>query len=264
MLPLTGETLPTTANQLAAALERGFQLHGLNPRKVTVAGDYPKLTELTVDLTNGQVSRWSRPAPATLRGAGDSVEVAHFALFGEPIYFEKVPAEIRLEAEDARLRISGEPVTASLVPESATAGTVSVKIAREALEALLLSIVSQLAAKQGVEVKNVKLDLTQEGARRVSFRAEVAAKVFIMNASLALTGRLDVDDAFNAKISGLDLDGDSMVVNLAGSFLRPRLQELEGRTFPLLAFSPGGLKLRDLQLSVSPALHLQAKFGSEA
>jgi hypothetical protein len=42
------------------------------------------------------------------------------------------------------------------------------------------------------------------------------------------------------------------------------LQELEGRTFHLLAFSPGGLKLRDLQLSVSPALHLQAKFGSEA
>jgi len=81
---------------------------------------------------------------------------------------------------------------------------------------------------------------------------------------LALTGRLEIDDDFNARLSSLGLGGDAMVTNLAGSFLRPRLQQLEGRVFPLFAFLPAGLQLRDIQVAVAPALQVQARFGSDA
>jgi hypothetical protein len=120
------------------------------------------------------------------------------------------------------------------------------------------------AAKQGADVKKTKLMLKQDGPRTVSFRAEVTAKVFIMSATLALTGKLEIDDDFYARVSGLALDGDAMVTNLAGSFLRPRLEKLEGSVFPLLAFLPAGLMLRDIEVSVAPALHVQARFGSDA
>jgi len=262
MLPLAGETIPTNADELAAALQRGFESHGLVPHKIMAEGKtYPALARLSVDLTGAETTRESRP-PTVPANADDPVlEIAHLELFGEPLYFEKTPLEVRVEGDQVKVRVAGDPQNASLVPESAATGTVSVKVAKEALEALLKSVVSELAAKQGLEVKKTKLDLTQEGARSVVFRAEVTAKVFIMNATLALTGRLDIDDAFNARLSGLGLDGDSMVVNLAGSYLRPRLQELEGRVFPLLAFSPGGLKLRNIELAVTPALQLRARFG---
>lgn len=263
MLPLAGETIPATADELADALQCGFESRRLAPHKITVEGkDYPALTRLSVDLTGGQITRDNRPVDTAAKaGARSFLEIAHFELFGEPVYFEKTALEIRVEAENVKMCVAGDPGNGSLVLESATTGEVSVKITHKALEELLRSLVSGAAAKQGLEVKETKLDLEQDGARGVAFRAEVTAKVFIMNATLALTGRLDIDDAFNAKLSALALDGDSMVVNLAGSFLRPRLQALEGRVFPLLAFSPGGLKLRDIKLSVQPALQVEARFG---
>jgi len=264
MLPLAGENFPKTTDELTAALRKGFEARGVTPKEIVAEGaEFPKLSALTVDLTGGQATRESRANASTAGNAG-MLEVARLALFGEPVYFEKTPLEARIEASDVKLRFAGDAANGTLVPESAAAGTVSVRITVEALEALLLSVASQAASKQGVDVKQTKLTLTQDGPRAVSFRAEVTAKVFIMSAALALTGKLEIDDEFNARVSGLELGGDPMVTNLAGSFLRPRLQQLEGRSFPLLAFSPGGLKLRDIELSVTPALSVKALFGTEA
>ena len=83
-----------------------------------------------------------------------------------------------------------------------------------------------------------------------------------MSATLALTGRLAVDDALNATLSNLALDGDAMILKLAGSFARPHMDRLEGRVFPLLAFTPAGLKLHDVQMTIGESLQVQAKFGT--
>jgi hypothetical protein len=261
MLPLAAGAFPTSIDALVAAMQRGFEAHGVKPRKITGEGaEFPRLTNFSVDLTGAEITRAS--LPSTVEGPGaQKISTAYFELFGEPVSFEKMPLELRLEAHDVQAVVTGTPQSGNLKLESVAAGSITVRATIAALEGLLLSVVSEMAEKQGVTVKQVKLTFTQEGPRSAAFRAEVAAKVFIMSASLALTGRLDIDDAFNARISSLALDGDPMVTNLAGSFLRPRLQQLEGRVFPLLALAPGGLKLRDIQLSVSPDLQLQAQFG---
>jgi hypothetical protein len=233
----------------------------VTPQAITAQGtDFPQLTGLSIDLTNAQFSRDSRAVGATDTD-GSPLSVAQLALFGEPLFFEKTPVTVRLDAEGVEMRMVGPAEAASLKVASASRGTVLVKVGLEALEGLLQSVVTELAAQKGIDVKKTKLTLTQNGPRAVGFRAEVTAKVFVMSASLALTGRLDIDDAFNARVSSLALDGDAMVTNLAGSFLRPRLQELEGRVFPLLAFSPAGLQLRDVEVAVTPDLQLRAQFG---
>jgi hypothetical protein len=261
MIPIVADSIPASTDALAAALRRGFESRGLTPREITALGsNYPELASLSIDLTDAHFTRESRTTVAE-GNDGNPLQIARFALFGEPVYFERTPLAVRIEAEDVQMRVTGEAQNGSLKLETATAGTVAVQVTLEALEALLQSVASEAAAQKGIEVKKTKLTLTQEGPRAVSFRAEVTAKVFIMSASLALTGRLEIDDAFNARLSALALDGDAMVTNLAGSFLRPRLQELEGKVFPLLALSPGGLKLRDIEVSVTPDLQLRARFG---
>jgi hypothetical protein len=263
MLPLAAETLPSTTTDLTAALQRGFEGHGLSPRKIVAqGGDFPHIAELRIDLTGSKIGKEN--LPGAVAGDGLGLTIDQFALFGEPVYFLNTPLNVRIDAEKAKMVIAGTPQAGSLKLETAEAGTVAVSTTVEALEELLLSVVSEAAEKQGVAVKGTKLTLHQEGPRAITFRAEVTAKVFIMSATLAVTGRLDVDAAFNARLSSLALDGDPMVTGLAGSFLRPRLQQLEGRTFPLLAFSPGGMKLRDIEMSVKPDLRLQARFGGEA
>ncbi|MDR3405212.1 MAG: hypothetical protein P4L99_22140 [Chthoniobacter sp.] len=261
MLPLSGETFPVTAQELTASLERGFSAGGISSPTITAEGAYPQLTKLGIDLTGAQLTRDDRLRAFDGPGAG-TVTVGHFEMFGEPLYFEKAPITARLTGEAVQMRITGDPQVGSLMLESATAGQVSVQVTIEALESLLQSLAAEAATKQGIEVKKTKLTLKQEGPRAVSFRAEVTAKIFVMSAMLALTGRLDIDDDFNARLSSLGLDGDAMVTNLAGSFLRPRLQQLEGRLFPLFAFLPEGLQLRDIEVAVAPALHVQARFGS--
>lgn len=220
------------------------------------------MSRFSIDLTGAQLTRDT--VPRSLEGEGSTtLSAEQFELFGEPLYFEKAAVEARLEGKGVEAQVTGVPQKGSLVLKHAAEGTVSVKVAIEALEGLLQSFAAGAAEKQGIDVKKTKLTLTQEGPRAVAFRAEVTAKMFIMSAVLALTGKLEIDDEFNARLSSLGLDGDAMVTGLAGSFLKPRLQQLEGRTFPLLAFLPAGLQLRDIQVAVTPALQVQARFGGE-
>jgi hypothetical protein len=262
MLPLSSATFPTSSEELTVSLQRGFAEAGVTPRAVSAEGAaFPQIARLGIDLTGTQLTRDDRLRSFTAPSAG-SIKAARFEMLGSPLYFEKAPVDARLEGDGVEFEMTGDPQTGSLVLKSAQAGSVSVQAAIESLENLLQSLAAEAASKQGVTVQKTKLALNQEGPRAVSFRAEVTAKVFIMNATLALTGRLEIDDSFQARLSNLGLDGDAMVTNLAGSFLRPRLQQLEGRVIPLFAFLPAGLQLRDIQVSVAPALHIQAKFGS--
>ena len=261
MLPISADTFPVSSEELTAALERGFGSGGVKPVTIAAEGAYPQLAKLSVDLSGVQLTRDDRLHGFSGSSAG-TVTIGRLEMFGEPLYFEKAPVNARLEGETVEMKVTGEPKVGSLMLESAGKGTVSILVTIEALEGLLQSLAGEAAAKQGIEVKKTKLTLHQEGPRAVSFRAEVTAKVFIMSAALALTGRLEIDDEFNARLSSLGLDGDAMVTNLAGSFLKPRLQQLEGKVFPLFAFLPGGIKLRDIQVSVAPALHVQARFGN--
>jgi hypothetical protein len=263
MLPISGETFPATADELAAALRRGFEAGSVTPRAIAAEGAFPQMSRLSIDLTGAQLTR--HEVPRSLEGEGSTtLSAEEFEMFGEPLYFEKTAIEARLEGKGVTAQVVGNPQKGSLVLKQAASGTVSVKAAIEALEGLLQSFAAEAASKQGVDVKKTKLTLTQEGPRAVAFRAEVTAKVFIMSAALALTGKLEIDDEFNARLSSLGLDGDAMVTNLAGGFLKPRLQQLEGRAFPLLAILPSGLHLRDIQVTVAPALQIQARFGDAA
>jgi len=264
MLPLVGENFPTTTDELTAQLRRGLETEGASPKAlVGEGGAYPQVATLSIDLTGTQLTRDTRLRAVTGASAA-ALEIGHFEIFGKPLYFEKAPVEARLEAYGAKMAITGEAGNSTLVLKDASSGNVSVQVAIEDLEKLLHSVVTAAAGKQGIEIKKTTLSVTPEGPRAVSLRVEATAKVFVMTAKLAVLGRLEIDNDFYAKLSALSLDGDAMVTNLAGSFLRPRLQQLEGRVFPLMAFLPAGIILRDIEVSASPNLHVQARFGGAA
>lgn len=260
MLPLAADTTPTSVPELTEAIRRGLQKHGVEPRSIDASGDnLSAIQSLRIDLSGAALNRDIRP-PKT-GGGGTPVEIAQFDLLGAPVHFEKAPIELRLTAAGAKAEFAIADGQGTLELKSAASGNVSVTIARQALEALLHSFAVEAAARQGFEVRKTTLNFTQEGPRTVTFRAEVTAKVFVMSASLALTGRLAVDDALNARLSNLALDGDGMILKLAGSFAKPHLDRLEGREFALMTFAPAGLRLRDVQMTAGEALHIRAEFA---
>ncbi len=258
MLPLLAESPPTTISELTDALTRGLQEHGIGAREIAAEGAaFPAIDLLRIDLTEAQLTRDFRP-PQPSGSSGLSIEIAQFELIGAPIYFEKAALELRFAAERVKSRMEMIDRSGCLALESAAGGMISVEVARETLEALLHTLAVEAAAKQGLEVKKTNLNFTQEGPGAVAFRAEVTAKVFVMSATLALTGRVAIDDQLQARISDLSLNGDGMVLKLAGSYARPYLDRLEGRVFPLLAFTPGGLQLRNIELTAAATLRVRA------
>ena len=261
MLPLAAETFPATPDELAAALTAGLAV-----RDVAVAGVEAEgaalgaLAVLRIGLTGARFTRGFRLVTTPVADAA-MVRAERVEIGGAPLDFEGTPLAVRVEAEGAELHFAGTPADGALVLANATSGSIALAIALEALEARLHQLARGAAEKQGIEIKKTTLELTARGPRALSFRCDVTAKMFVMTADLSLSGNLDVDEQLNARLSGLTLGGDAMITKLAAGFVRPHLDKLEGRVFPLLALAPGGLPLRDVEIAVQDGLELRAKFG---
>ena len=261
MLPLAAEKFPATPDELAAALAAGFAARGVKVESGRAEGPaLGALAVLRVGLTGARFTRGIRVVGKPAVDAA-AVRVERLEISGAPLDFEGTPLDVRVEAERAELRFAGEPRDGALVLAGAAGGFVSLGVAQSALENLLHQLAKDAAEKQGVEVKKTALELTARGPRALSFRCAVTAKMFVMSADLSLSGNLDVDDQLNARVSGLSLGGDAMVTKLVAGFVRPHLDKLEGRVFPLLALAPGGLPLRDVEISTRDGLEVRAKFG---
>jgi hypothetical protein len=262
MLPLASDHVPSSAAELIDALRRGAQALGLTPRDIQAeAATWPRLERLSIDLTGSKLHRelW-KSSPA--EGDTTPLEIADFSLVGEPVFWDDAPVTVRLAAQEVRAHAAGPSTAAQLKLDSAKSGTVLVQAALADLERVVHQLAVQAAQKQGFEVRKTTLAFTQDGPRAVTFRGEVTAKVFVMSATLALTGRLSIDDQMNARLTDLALDGDAIITKLAGGFIRPHLDRLQGKTFPLLAYTAGGLQLRDIELRAGPTLEIHAKLGS--
>ena len=261
MLPLAGPQIPESSEALAAALREGLAAHGLPAREVTAQGAWPALDLLRLDLTGAKITRSQLPgSPGGQRLGG--FKAARFELVAKPIELESTPVQISVHADDASFKLASTSEGELLLIERAARGEVTVEVARVEVERLIHSFASAAAKEHGVDIKSVKVSFTSRGPRAVSVKAEVTAKMFIATATVALSGDVDLDDQLNARLSNLCFDGDGMVANLAGGFIRPQLAKFEGRTFPLMSFALGEITLRDVQLLPGETLRLSAQFAS--
>ena len=261
MLPLAGPGFPASLETLIAALRGGFAGRGISVRDIRADGEWPRLAELTIDLSGAQLSRATRPARANTEPQS-GVTIARLAIKAAPFYFETTPLHLDFRAQDAGCGFARDDAQDPVLQlTGAGGGSVVVEAQRADLEAALKTLAAEALAKQGADVKSARLELTDRGPRSLGFRAEVTAKAFVMTARVNVTGRLDVDDELNLRVRDLATGGDGMIASLAGGFLRPRFAEIEKRAIPLAAFSFAGVKLHSVRISGGESLRIEAQFG---
>ena len=263
MIPLAGSRFPASHGELSDAITRGLAHYGITPREIAAEGGaYPVVESLRVDVTGARVTRDLRIASAGASGA-ERVQVGATDVLAHPLYFETAPVELTLHAEAATLASAtsgtGDPMLMLL---EARGGDVTLETKRRDLEVFVQSLVSSLASRQGVEVKSTKLHLESRGPRSLHFRAEVSAKMLIMSAKVIVDGELDVDNQLGARLSHLTCTGEGMVGTAATALVRPYLEKLESRVFPLMAFSLGNVKLRDVSIQANDTVRVHAAFSS--
>ena len=268
MFPLGGKSFPTTSEQLAAAVSAGLSTVLTFPAgaaPVSLQGKYPAMNAVKIDLSGARFDQDQLPPEP--RGTGQAQtgpSAAALLVVAHPILIRSAPAHLDLTAADAKFNYdrdaAGKPV---LVLAGARAGQLSLQIQQADLRALILSGARDAAAKQGVQIQDVNLALTQIDSRSIAAEVRVKAKKLFLNATVAIRGTLRIDDEMNANVSGLSCTGEGMLGDMASAIIRPKLDAINGKTFPLSAISLGSVKLHDLQLEIREAVKVSAKFGSE-
>jgi hypothetical protein len=263
MLPLAGSQFPTSHDALSEAIVRGLAQYHVSARGVRAeGGDWPLIERLTVDVTGGRVTRDLRLP----RGGGVSegeIRISRIAVEGRPFFFETAPLQLSVTATNAALglvRAEGGVLLLTLL--RATDGMITIATQRSDLEALVHALITPIAAEQGVDIKGARLTLRSRGPRTLDFQVEVTAKMFVMTARATVSGKLEVDDQFNARVSELACAGQGMLATAATAFLRPHLAQIERRTFPLLALPLGEIKLRDISIAAEETVQLTARFAA--
>ena len=226
MFPLAGDDFPTTADELAAAIEGAIGDVFTLPKKgagVTVEGGakFPHLKHVRIDLGGARVNLTSPPPkPVGVGKRKPGVTVDRLEVEGHPIHYEQAKLDFDFHATNLRLDFDrdkqGRPL---LVLVDADDGAVDAKIKKTDLEALMLAAATLAAKEQGVAVKELDLELRSTGDRSVAAEVRVKAKKMMMSSVLHIAGAASVDDELNATLSGLTCTGEGIIGGAAAGFL---------------------------------------------
>ncbi len=265
MFPLSTKELPASAAELTEALNEGLERIFVLPTQAVSlrGGEYPAIDLLSISLDGARI-REDLPKPAVARGeTTPALRVQELTMSGRGLSFGGATADVSLKAEDVQLHscrsAEGEIV---LVLQSAREGQIRVGTTTSALEAVIAQLAREEAGKHGVTIDRVQLNLTSGGPRSFAAEVQLRAKKLFLSASIRVFAKVDLDQELNAKISGLQCEGDGAMASVACGVLTPHLQKLDGRVFPLMALPLGEIRLRDVRLAVGDEIEVSAEFGA--
>lgn len=270
MILLEGQDFPASTEQLAAAVHEPLGRFFALPAErsvVEVAGDaYPALESFTIDLTDAQLRESYRPAELT-RFREPAVSVARFRLQARPLRQNGAAIHFEAALDDARFEYRRDVRGRTfLVPSDGLSGRLFLRGNQVDFREMILSQLRAAAAEYGVAIEKADWTLTSEdnGSLRFESRIRTSKKLLVvtMGTTLRTRGRLIIDEALNLRFADLSLEGDGLFGSLVVALAQQYLRRLESTTIALTSFSLGRLKLRDLHISCTDEMRVEAAFGS--
>jgi hypothetical protein len=265
MFPLKTATFPANAADLQARLNESLrEVFNLSRDPVELNdAAYPHLSEMRVSLDGAELA--GRP-PAPPRVSGQAVAaltVDSFSATGSRVSVGPAAVDFALQAKALELhRANDEQGNVVLLLQNAAEGQIEISTSTSGLQALIAEVASAEAGKHGVSVDNVQLSLRSSGPRSLAAEVRLRGRKLFMSAALRITGQLDIDHELNARLSGLDCTGEGAIASIACGFLKPELQKMEGRVFPMMSLPLGQVRLRDVRIVTGERLSVSAEFGS--
>ena len=265
MFPLHTATLPSTAGALERLLNESLRhLFEVTGDPVTIRdASYPHLAELSVSLNGARLRGTPPPIPSVSGKTTPALEVDSLKIDASALSAGPGTIELSLSANAVSLR-QGQDSQGNVVLllHQAADGAIAISTSPSDLEMLIAEVAKAEAGKHGVTIDGVQLILGSKTSRSIAVEIRLRARKLFLNASIRITGQLDLDEQLNAKISGLDCTGDGAIASLACGVLKPHLQKMDGREFPLMSLPLGEVRLRDVELAVGDKLSVTAEFGS--
>lgn len=264
MFPLHTAIFPASAADLERLLNESLQHIFLAEFAPVVIRDhsYPHLHAITVSLDGARL-RADPPRPLSWSGeTSPALEVDQLTLSASPLFLDPATVNISLSVREVQFgqgKDSNGHVVLSL--ESATEGKIEISARQTDLEALIVKLAQGQGSKQGITIDRVQLRLQQKSAHSLKAELRLRARKLFLSASVQVTGQLELDEQLKLKVSDLNCTGDGGIANLVCGILKPYLQKIEGREFPLMSLPLGKIRLHDVRLAVGDEIAVTAEFG---
>ena len=265
MFPLKTATFPSNAADLARLLNKSLRdLLALARDPVELREiSYPHLAELFASLDGAQLRGQPPSMPSLAADRVPALTIDSFRAKGSGMSVGPAAIDFLLEAQNLDLhRAPDTEGNIVLVPHKAGKGRIEVSVSPTDIETLIAEVAKAEAGKHGVTVDSVQLMLRSNSPRSLAAEVRLRAKKLFLSASIRITGQVDLDEALLARISGLDCTGDGALASIACGVLKPHLQKIDGREFPLMSLPLGEIRLRDVRIAVGDNLSVTAEFGS--
>ena len=265
MIPLHRIQFPNSKIELAEAMEEGLR-HYVRKTGTLVtisARVFPYLDEIAINLDGAQLDSRLPASPTVVGETKLSCEAALVTVSGRHVAIEKAPLNLQLTASDVVFHQARDGKgDALLLVNSLRKGHFKASVSQLDLENTIRGMAQSEGAKHGITIEETRVSLRARGARSIAVDARLRARKLLFRANIDISGQVDIDGEFNARISNLKCRGDGTVGSLACGLLEPRLRRLEGQRFPLMSLPLGEVQLRDVRIAVSDTVEITAEFGS--
>ncbi len=262
MFPLVSKDIPVTAAEWVAALTAALRRWVTGSPVIQLEGELPTFGAIDIDLTGTRVDAAAPPDVTPVGPTEPGPSVAALRVVAKPITVRGVPATFHFAATDAAFTIgrnsAGTPI---VMLANATEGHLSARIAQAELDAALLQVAQAGAKPHGVDIQSVRSQFTATTPRDLDVALDLTARK-IVKFVVRVTGRLSIDDTMTATATNLKVEGSGMAAGFAAGMLRSQLKKLEGQRLPLLRFSLGAVRLRDVAVDTANGLSIRATFGT--
>lgn len=265
MFPLHTATFPSSPTDLEHLLNESLQRIFVTERDpVTIRErSYPHLEAINISLDGARL-RPDPPQPPIIPGeTSPALEIGQFTLGASPLLLGPAAVDLSLSARDVQLwqgKDRNDQIVLSL--QDAVAGNIDISVRQTDLEAIASKLARDQASKQGIKIEGIQLKLLQKNSHSLAAEVRLVVRKLFLSASIRVTAQLEIDDQLNLKLFGLNCTGDGTIATLACGILKPYLQKIDGREFPLMSLPLGEVRLRDVRLVVGDKLSVTAEFGS--
>jgi hypothetical protein len=259
--------IPATPHELAAALTRGCRQALILPDEdntVAIDGnEFPSINSITIDLSDGRFRSTKKDKININNNVERNLLVRHVEVRAQPLLVHRAKLNVNLVADGAQVALErdrwGRPI---MMLADARSGSLNFDVSMADAQAILLRTARDAASKYGITIERMDLKVVPETPRAVRAQVHVMTVVGFIPAGMTFKAHVTVDNAMNARLSGLTVDGDEALGPLIVGFLRPGLAKYNNEKRPLVSFPAGRVQLRDVAVRVDDSLHLTAAFGS--
>ena len=269
MFPLSAGDWPASVEELRRQLSEGLRDMLRSPPRLVVTGEWPALSELTLDLGGVRVegaTAWVQPRSVVERQEGPGCR--RVRIFGAPLRWGDLDGpHFELEGSDFQFEFARDEAGHGwLLPAKVGGGLMHARITGSGLDRLFLGAVRQLAQGQGIAVDEAGIRLEPAGSNAIRFVARVGARKAFLKGRVRLTGLAEVGTELDLRLRELRCEGEGAIGGIGARAIQPHLDRLGQRPWRFPGSLMSDLRLQEFELrpDAGGALELVARWGLRA